>query len=155
MERRVALDEDKKWDLLEQGHMTLFAQTSSRLAKIWFENEKHDELTQRVEEYVLSGGVYGNMENRITVENIRKKQGKFRYVMRRIFLPYKYIKWQYPILQKHKWLTPFYEVRRWGRLIFKGRLKSSVKEMRTISALEEDRKRDLAKLLRDVGLTDK
>ena len=155
MERSIQLDEEKKRDLLEQGHMTLFAQTSSRVAKIWFENEKHDELTQRVEEYVLSGGVYGNMENRITMENIRQKQGKFRYIMRRIFLPYKYIKWQYPILQKHKWLTPLYEVRRWGRLIFKGRLKSSVKEMRTISALEEERKRDLAKLLRDVGLTDK
>ena len=155
MERSILLDEEKKQELLEQGHMTLFAQTSSRVAKIWFENEKHDELTQRVEEYVLSGGVYGNMENRMALEQSRYQENKFRYVMRRIFLPYKYIKWQYPILQKHKWLTPFYEVRRWGRLIFKGRLKNSVKEMRTISALEEERKRDLAKLLRDVGLTDK
>ena len=155
MERSVPLDEDKKHTLLEQGHMALFAQTSSRVAKIWFENEKHDELTQRVEAYVLSGGVYGNMENRMALEHSRYKEGKFRYVMRRIFLSYKYIKWQYPILHKHKWLTPFYEVRRWGRLIFKGRLKNSVKEMRAISALEEERKRELAKLLRDVGLTDK
>lgn len=149
---KTGVDEAKYAEILKKGDLTTFAANVNKLARVWFSDGEHDGLTVRMEAYVLGGGVYGSMENHIAVENTKRKQGKFRYVMRRIFMPYEYLKWQYPILQKHKWLTPFYEVRRWGRLIFKGKWKKSVREMRSVNALENAKREEVAVLLKDLGL---
>ena len=82
-----------------------------------------------MEDYILRGGVYGNNENRISVQQ-QKKGGQIRYALTKIFLPYSEIKFHYPILQKHKWLTLFMEVRRWFKLIFCGHAKRTLNELK-------------------------
>ena len=52
------------------------------------------------------------------------------YALSKIFIPYDTIKFHYPILQKYRFLTPIMEVRRWGKLIFCGHLKRTVKELK-------------------------
>lgn len=48
--------------------------------------------------------------------------------MSRIFLSYDSLKVLYPTLQKHRWLTPIMQVRRF-RLLFKGKMKTSLHEL--------------------------
>lgn len=62
------------------------------------------------------------------------------------------IKFHYPILQKHRWLTPIMEVRRWGKLIFCGHLKRTVKELKYNSTISEDAAAEAKTLLKNVGL---
>lgn len=122
------VDHKKRDNLLEQGNLLKFANSARRLSRIWLLNEPYDVVSKQMEDYILRGGVCGNNQNRITVQQ-QKKGGRFKYVLSKIFIPYDVIKFHYPILQKHRWLTPFMEVRRWCKLIFCGHLKRIAKEI--------------------------
>ena len=50
--------------------------------------------------------------------------------MSRIFLPYSVMKKMHPVLEKHKWLLPWFEVRRWFVILFDGRAKSAMQELK-------------------------
>lgn len=82
----------------------------------------------------------------------QKRGGKVRYALSKIFLPYEVIKYHYPILQKHKALTPIREVRRRAKLIFCDHLKRTVKERKYNSAISEDVAAETRSLLKNVGL---
>ena len=75
-----------------------------------------------------------------------------KYAFSKIFIPYDIIKFHYPILQKHRWLTPIMEVRRWGKLIFCGHLKRIVKELKYNNTISEDDAAEAKTLLKNVGL---
>lgn len=77
---------------------------------------------------------------------------KVKYALSKFFIPYNVIKFHYPILQKHRWLTPIMEVRRWGKLIFCGHLKRTVKELKYNSTISVDAAAETRALLKNVGL---
>ena len=89
------------------------------LCGVWFENAAPDPATQQLEDYILRGGVYGSSENHIAVQQ-QKQGGRLRYLLSKIFLPFDTIKYHYPVLQKHPWLMPVMQVRRWCKLLFCG-----------------------------------
>ena len=95
--------------------------------------------------------MYGTDANRVIVQQ-QKQGGKVRYALSKIFLPYETLKYHYPILQKHKALTPIMEVRRWGKLIFCGHLKRTVKELKYNSTISEDVVAETRSLFKNVGL---
>lgn len=144
-------DKKKRDELLKEGHLLKFANAVRNLSRVWFENEKADANSRQTEEYVLRGGVYGNRENRISVQQ-QKSGGRAGYVLSKIFIPYDVIKFHYPLLQKHRWLTPFMEVRRWGKLIFCGHLKRVTKEIRYNNSITEEEAKSAQKLLDSLGL---
>ena len=104
-----------------------------------------------MEEFVLAGGVYGSEKNRIAVGQAREG-GKLRYALSRIFLPYHTLKFHYPSLQKHKWLFPFFQVRRWGKLIFLGGARRSAKELQESSQIDTNVTNELRQHIADLGL---
>ncbi len=91
----------------------------SRLSRKWFQEspELDDDGL-----YVLSGGVYGRMEQGWE-KNLRRK-GKMRYVLSRAFPPYCKMKGLYPSLKKVPFLLPFYWIARLVRLLFTKRGKA-------------------------------
>lgn len=137
--------------LLEKGGLVKFAERMRKLARVWFSGEEEDEVSSQLEEYILTGGVYGNSVNRMSVTQ-SKKRGKVRYIFRKIFLPYKTIKLYYTVLEKHKWLLPFCEIHRWLRLIFCGGIKKSVNEIRLTNDIKDEQVDKVAQLLNDIGL---
>ena len=144
-------DTNKRDSLLNDGKLLTFANVARRLSRIWLENAEHDNVTLQMEEYILRGGVYGNNTNRIMVQQ-QKKGGRIKYALSKIFIPYDVIKFHYPILQKHRWLTPFMEVRRWCKLIFCGHLKRTTKELKYNSSVSNDEATNVQKFLSDIGL---
>ncbi len=122
-----------------------------RLADIWFEDSDYDELTSHMAEYILEAGVYGATENKVAIK--QKKQGsKLGYLWRRIFIPYDDLKYYYPKLQDKKWLLPYYEVKRWCRLVFGGELKKSVNEIKTGVSMSDEKSRYVNSLLEKLEL---
>ena len=117
LNNKLTYNEDIKQKLLSEGRILKFEQTAKKLADIWFNGEEHNEITLKLEDYVIKGGVYGNMENYYAIR--RAKNSRNKVLLSRIFIKYDTIKFQYPILQKYKWLTPLFEVIRWFRLVFK------------------------------------
>lgn len=143
--------EEKRDALLSRGGLLLFARVGRALARVWLGGAAHDSVTEKMQTFVLRGGVYGNTENRIAVHR-EKKGGRVKYLLSKIFLSYDILKFQYPILQKHKILTPVMEVRRWGKLIFCGHLKRTVSEMRLNASITESEAEDTRRFLNEIGL---
>lgn len=148
---KMQFDEAKLTELLERGNLSTFAKQAECLAEVWFGDSEHTDVTRRMQDYVLRGGVYGTNENRIVVQQ-QKKGGRFKYACSKIFLSYEILKYQYPILQKHKWLTPFMEVRRWFKLVFCGHAKRTLKELKYNDGVSPETAQAMQQLLKDIGL---
>lgn len=144
-------DVAKRDALLEKGGLSRFAEVARRLSRVWLGGDDGDTLTERMAEYVLNGGIYGTNENRIAVQQ-QKTGGKLRYILSRVFLPYETLKFYYPILQKHKWLTPFMEVRRWFKLILCGHFRRVKKELDYNQSIDKASADDTKQFLLDIGL---
>ena len=151
MNHRIDFNRENREKLLSDGGFGVFAKQAELLSEVWFGNAEHTEITKQMEGYILRGGVYGTNTNRVAVQQ-QKHGGKMKYALSKIFIPYDVIKFHYPILQKHKWLTPIMEVRRWGKLIFCGHLKRTVKELKYNSTISEDAAAETRTLLKNVGL---
>lgn len=144
-------NDHKRDTLLKKGMLLRFADVSRKLSRVWFASENYDLISRQMEDYILRGGVYGNNENRIIVQQ-QKKGGRIKYALSKIFVPYDVIKFHYPILQKYRWLTPFMEVRRWCKLIFCGHLKRTTQELSYNVRVSNDDATYTQKFLTDIGL---
>lgn len=149
-QNRMSFDGQKRDDLLQEGGLLAFAKGMESLSNTWFSQAPADSNTQRLERYVLDGGVYGTVENKVKVQQ-GKKGGKIQYILSRIFVPYSIMKNVYPVLQTHKWLLPFMEVWRWLRAIFTGNI--SAKEMQT--SMQDDSGSGMEAMLEHLGLKEK
>jgi len=144
-------DREKINNLLIQGGLLRFSEVSRKLSRVWLEGEKSDATTEKMQEYVLNGGVQGNTENRIAIQQ-QQKGGVVPYVFSKIFIPYEIIKFQYPVLQKYRWLTPIMEVRRWGKLIFCGHASRVTKELQYGTRISKVEAEDMSAFLNEIGL---
>lgn len=123
--------------LLAEGGLTKFAQGARKVAEYWFSGETPDAMTRSVSDYILRSGVYGNNANRAAVGQA-KMGGKLRYLLtRRVFMPYDFLKAEYPVLNKHRWLTPVYQVVRWVRMLLGGGLRRTVCELKANAAVTD------------------
>lgn len=144
-------NKEKRDELLHQGDLLEFTEAARKLSRIWFGNEGYDSVTEQMEDYILRGGVYGNNENRIIVQQ-QKSGGRFKYLLSKFFLPYEMLKFYYPILEKHRWLTPIMQVRRWCRLILGGQLMRTTKELHYNSNITNTEAENMQNFLRSIGL---
>ena len=103
--------------LLKKAGIYTFSAQMSEIANACFSQTEQDEFADLVLKYIYSGGVYGNIENSITVEK-SKNGGVFSYAIKRLFLPYSTMILAFPILKKAPILLPFCWVLRWIKAIF-------------------------------------
>ena len=117
LSKSLDYNEDILLDMCKQADIGKFYSEFKNLALVWFGDKSHNKITIDMQNHILKAGVYGTLENRVAVEQI-KMGGTGKNILNRIFMPYDTIKHKYHILKKHKWLTPIYEVRRWLSVIF-------------------------------------
>ncbi len=151
MEHRVPHDTEARDRLLEEGGLLTFANVCRAVSEAWFSEKEADALAQQVQAYILVGGTYGNAENQVAMQQ-SKQGGRFAYAWSKIFLKYDVIKFHYPILIKHKWLLPFMQIRRWGKLLFCGGVKRSVRVLRLNQSISKTDADQTAEFIRKVGL---
>lgn len=151
LNNRVSYDDEARKQLLAEGDLLAFDRGAKRMTDIWFADGEMDQMMAFMEEFVLLGGLYGNMANQVTV-NQTKKGNKFVYTLSRIFLPYDKMQYKYPVLQKHKWLLPFCHISRWFKLVFKGGLKRAVREVKFVAAISQDQQQIAQDMLEYLGI---
>lgn len=149
LDRLDGVDLGRRDALLEQSGLLKFAQLARGLSRVWFGNQRPDAGMRQMEEYVLNGGVYGNGENRGLFQ---RRSGKFWYILSRIYLSPHEIKWYYPVLVRHPWLTPFMQVGRWFRLLFCGFNNKAAKEFEYSQNITKEQANDMKQFLNDIGL---
>ena len=151
LDENFTFDNAKLDSLLEKCNLLTFTKEARKLAEFWVNDGEIDETTRALEEYLLTGGVYGNASNRIAVER-SQEGGKFKYILSRIFKPYDKLKHTYPILKKHKWLFPFCQVARWFHHLFSKDNKRVLKNFSVNASVDETQENKASELLKQLGL---
>lgn len=90
------------------------------LSAFWFSGGEYTEDIAELEYYTVTGGAYGNMENR--VENSIKGKSRLSYYLSRAFLPYSKMIYIYKWLKWLPFLLPVAWVMRLVTALFDGRL---------------------------------
>ncbi len=141
--------ENKQKYLIDSG-LDVFENNVQLVAKYWFDDGESNELINEIANYVLYSGTYGTMENRVAID--RKKKGKLKFLLSRIFLPYSVIKMHYPVLQKYPILLPFYQVKRWFNLFDKSRRQKSINELKEATSGDNQRQNKIDRIMKDLKL---
>lgn len=151
LNHRMEYDRSKREALLFQGGMLTFARAAERLTEVWFSGLDADPLSVKLERFIFDGGIFGTLKSAVTIRQTKTKS-KLSYALLKIWLPYDVIKYHYPILKKRRWLAPFFQVARWLKLIFKGGMKRSVRELKTVAEVSAGESSYAAGLLQELGI---
>ena len=151
LEKKTAWNDAVFTDLLKLCGIFDFYVNIKALMLVWFDSAEHTELTREMERFVLAGGTYGDLSASVAARRSSSK-GKFTYFIKRIFQPYEILKIKYPVLKKHKWLTPFCQVRRWFSLIFSGDISRSARELKENAKIDSKQVEKIANFHSRVGL---
>ena len=153
MNHKMSFDKEKRYALLEEGGLLQFAKAAESLSEVWFSGTKPNEMDITLSGYILRASLYGDKANRAALGRA-KNGGKLKYLLtQRVFMPYEYLKDEYPILKERKYLTPWYQVVRWFRMLRrKGGLSNTVKELKANSASKSSDSAAAAELLKHLGL---
>ena len=151
MKKHNGYDEEKLNALCCECGIEKFYNSVSELAEIWFSDAEYNDLSREIEKYIILGGVYGDYKSTIAVRNA-KSGGAFKHILTRIFQPYNILREKYPILKKHRFLTPFYEVKRWFDLLFKGKGRSFVNLVKVNNTVTDEHSEELKLFLEKLGL---
>ena len=138
-------------ELLSQGGLQKFTNASRTLSEVWLGGKEPDELSLQMQEFLLHGGVYGSTDNRVALQQ-KKKGGRIGYVLSRIFVPYAKLKRYYPVLEKHRWLMPLMQIRRWFMLLNPDVAKMAKREMAINGNLAKTKTDEMNSFLDDIGL---
>lgn len=144
-------DKEKRYNLLDKAGIRQFAEAAEQLSEVWFGDSEHTEITEKLERFVLTGGTYGTLENRVAVQQAITG-GKISYILSRIFLPFDKLKLTYPNLEKHKYLFPFYQVKRWFRFFSKEKSKESLGEVKSTARITSEQEKATLSLLQSLGI---
>lgn len=151
MEEKLTYDSSRLEQMLRDANLEIFAAKIHALMKAWFYDGEADAFVERMEEYILPGGVYGSRQNAIAVLRTRGYSSG-RYMLERLFPPRKILQYQYPKLNEHPWLLPWYWLCRAVRLAFNGKAWGIGREYRINRRFSQDDFNNTDHLLRGLGL---
>ena len=138
--------------LCREAKIETFYEYVIQLSEVWFGESSHTPVTSAMEEYILHGGTYRTKDNSIAMEQTRQGGGHVRYIRNRIFMPYKALKMKYPILERHKYLTPIYQIVRWYKALSSGKLKKYTAELHLSKRINQEQLGSAEKLLEALKL---
>ena len=149
--RNFDYDKEKFYLMLEENGLKKFYDACEKLVDYWFCLGEADDTTQKMRDFVVDAGIYGNLENYVAIGK-KKKGGKWKYVISRAFLPYNKLKEYYPKLEGRRWLTFYYEIVRWLSMIFRGGLRSKVSEAKMINEVDPAAVENITLLFSELGI---
>ena len=151
LEKKLSFNQGKLDEMLQRTGIKKFSDEMLCLANLWFGNGEHDSITRSMEQFVLTGGVYGTAENSVAVSQ-QKERGRIGYILRRIWLPYDLLCTTYPRLKGRRYLQPFYEIRRWFRVFNVDARKRKKNDLNAIKQLSPERKDNVNQMLKELEL---
>ncbi len=151
MKENMPYDEERLNEMLRQCELLLFAENMLALVSDWMHGNDLTDMQKQILTFVLNGGTYGVLDNRVAVSHSRK-QNFLLYVFTRVFPNYKAMVYLYPILRKHRILMPFCQVHRWFHLLNRDKLKKAETELKNVQALDNDKLDDVSDLLAKLGI---
>lgn len=155
LNKKCMRNNDETTRLLKRGGLYVFSEKASALSGVWLENHPHDEITENMEDFIISGGNFGSYNNRIKIEKTYKTSNS-KFVLKRLFMPYDKMRLKYPVLEKYAVLLPLFWIKRWFEYVINPRkIKGSLIEVSISSNLKENEISETQFLLESLGLKQK
>lgn len=151
LQRKMLFDNTVLDEMLEKSGIKKFFDAAKALSEVWFCDGEHTDVTRRMEDYLLRGGVYGSTANSMAVCQ-QKEKGRLGYIINRIWLPYELLCITYPRLKGRKYLQLFYEIKRWFRIFNPEARKHKKRDLDIIKGLDAEQKAEVNQMLSDLGL---
>ena len=131
--REYSLDENYMKEELEKLNLYKFYSNICETVNCWFIEGKSTEMSDFFAEKMFNNKRWGSEESRFISDTIKysnessSKNIKLKRIINVIFPSVEYMKFRYPVLQKHKWCLPLTWISRWFETIFKKR--KNIKEI--------------------------
>ncbi len=151
LRQRIDFDGEEFQGMIKSAELGVFFEASVLLCDVWFSEGQPTELTQELEHYVLSGGVFGTTQNSLAVKR-GEGESNTEHLKKLIFLPREQLEMVYPELKKHRWMFPFYQVRRWFRVFDSKKRKKYVSAINTGNNLSDEHINKVSKLMKELEL---
>ncbi len=152
MKHFMGIDLTEADALFEKYGYLKFARSVIALFSVWFESGSHTPLTAKIEDYIMNAGVYGSLENSGAAIQLRtgKKKSSLK---RRIFMPYRNMKYYYPSVKICPViLFPLYQVRRWVRVLFRRGVKDITRKIKADISVTDEQVNDMSRLFSELEL---
>lgn len=150
--KNTEYDREVLFELLKEAHLEEFAQKCFDLSEVWFGEKQHSDITLDMENFLLSAGVYGLLENKVASQHAGDKS-KLYYTLKRIFMPFDTLKELYEGLEKRPYLYPYYTIRRWCRILLGKNTQRAFKELSMNTNLADEKKTAMIKLFDDLDIS--
>ena len=137
--------------LLQKGNIDIFAENAVKLSKVWLSGEEHSDMTAEMQDFIIEAGAFGSHKTRL-ISNSQRSGGKIRFVLSRVFVPYNYLKRDYPILEKYPFLTPWCEICRMFSFLFGKKKNFKDRYIENLNNEAETSTDDWGTLFRNLGL---
>lgn len=150
LKEKTHYNESELQTLCEKCGIWPFYKKSCELLNSWMANDKYTPESEALEQYCLMGGVYGNSE--IASAAVLRENTGIRYYFRRLFIKKEALQELYPRLRDKPLLLPYYEIKRWFRLLNKTKRKRIFGELKGVHTINKDQIDSFDKLLTSLGL---
>lgn len=152
LDNMAGIDFSEREKLLKEGGLLNLSQTASRLSDVWFGDEKADEMSTLLENFILHGSMYGSAES---IHKMRAVNGenKATSFIKFVFPSREALANIFPLLSKYPILLPFYHVKRWFKIFNKGKRNNMKRKIDMIGSLSKQEVESTAKLLEYLNLT--
>ena len=144
-------DWKKRDELLERGELLTFTEVCRSLSRYWFDFGEPSDLVLKLQDFLLNGGVYGTTDNRVALQQ-KKRGGRIGFFFSRIFIPYQKLRRYYPVLEKHPWLMPIMQIRRWFLLFRPDVAWTARRELQINQSLDEAKAEEMNRFRSDLGI---
>ena len=151
MEHKMGISYHQARELLEKAGIYVFATEISNLVDVCFSDKPQDAFSDTLLSYIFDGGVYGSSQNKIAVKKENTKS-TFRYSMQRLFMSYRDMTVIFPILKKLPFLLPFCWIIRSFKMIFSGKMRTSIAEIKTANRVSDKEIENIKKMKDKLGL---
>ncbi len=151
MDHRMGYSYSDAGTLLEEAGILQFAREMTRLAQACFDGGEWDAFTDVLLRYILSGGSYGTVQNKIAVKKTATG-GTLGYVVGRLCPPYGTMKQIYPVLERMPVLLPFCWVGRWFSKMNAGRGSSAKREVQISQGISSKQETEIKEIRTRLGI---
>lgn len=136
--------------LCAEAQLETFCQCMTDLSDAWFDGKAHTAVTEKLGQYVVNRNKQTQIYNASLFKQARADQSA--HWGSRLFLSYDLLKTTYPILEKHRWLLPVFQIVRWFRKLSDGRIRRFLLQRNTKPSIDAENIAEAKKFLRDIGL---
>ncbi len=150
IKEKIGYDEEIVLSLLAKIGLDKFYIGIMKLVDCFFNGKEYSKELQIIEQFVLAGGNYGSLENKVLLDSA--SENKTANFFRKAFPSVSYLKGKYQVLERCIILYPFCLIHRWFSILF-GKRRVLAKEISEKKELiTEEKKQEILSMQEYLGI---